>query len=318
MKKQQEYGTRSKSLSNLMDEGIVRVFHSRQLDNLQTHIIGKKIYKYDTTGSTNDLAFTHGLQGEKEGAVFWARAQTKGRGRQGRRWVSHKDKGIYFSIILKPDILVSEAPKITLLAALSICKALRKFADGEFLLKWPNDIVVEDKKIGGILTEMDVEIGKIRFLIVGLGVNTNFKRSELPAKEATSLRILLESKGNHISLPKSDPYPAKAGSGSRKICLKSLPEEQLFLEKEIDNQHILGLCLKEIDSHYAQFKKDGLSCVINEARHLSSLWGKQVKINDLDEGVAVDFDEEGALIIRQANGFLKHIFAGDVQLLKQA
>lgn len=263
-----------------MDEGIVRVFHSRQLDNLQTQGIGKKIYKYDTAGSTNDLAFMHGLQGEKEGAVFWARAQTKGRGRQGRRWVSHKDKGIYFSIILKPDILVSEAPKITLLAALSICKALRKFIDGEFLLKWPNDIMIEDKKIGGILTEMDAEIGKIRFLIVGIGVNTNFKRSELPAKEASSLRILLE--------------------------------------KEIDNEHILGLCLKEIDSHYSQFKKDGLSYVINEARRLSCLWGKQVKINDSDEGVAVDFDEEGALVIRQANGFLKHIFAGDVQLLKQA
>jgi BirA family biotin operon repressor/biotin-[acetyl-CoA-carboxylase] ligase len=301
-----------------MDEGIVRVFHSRRLDSLQTQGIGKKIYKYDTAGSTNDLAFMHASQGEKEGAVFWARTQTKGRGRQGRRWVSHKDKGIYFSIILKPDILVSEAPKITLLAALSICKALRKFADGEFLLKWPNDIMIEDKKIGGILTEMDEKKGKIRFLIVGVGINTNLKRGELPTKEATSLGILLESKGNHISLPESDPSPAKAGPGSRKIRLNPFPEERLFLENEIDNEHILGLCLEELDSHYAQFKKDGLSYVINEARHLSGLWGKQVKINDADEGVAVDFDEEGALVLRQANGFLKHIFAGDVKLLKQA
>ncbi|OGX24060.1 MAG: biotin--[acetyl-CoA-carboxylase] ligase [Omnitrophica WOR_2 bacterium RIFCSPHIGHO2_02_FULL_45_21] len=260
-----------------MDEGIVRVFHSRRLDSLQTQGIGKKIYKYDTTGSTNDLAFMYALQGEKEGAVFWARAQTKGRGRQGRCWVSHKDKGIYFSIILKPDILVSDAPKITLLAALSICKALRKSSDGEFLLKWPNDIVIDDKKIGGILTEMNEKRGKIRFLIVGIGVNTNFKRSELPTKEAASLRILLE--------------------------------------KEIDNEHILGLCLQEIDSHYAQFKKDGFSQIIDEARHLSSLWGKQVRINDSLEGVAVDFDEEGALLIRQANGFLEHIFAGDVKLM---
>lgn len=262
-----------------MDEGIVRVFHSRQLDNLQTHIIGKKIYKYDSASSTNDLAFMHGLQGEKEGSVFWARAQKKGRGRLGRRWLSHKDKGVYFSIILRPDILVKEAFGITLLTALGVCKALREFSKGEFLIKWPNDIVVEDKKIGGILTEMDAEIGKVKFLVVGIGINTNYRPEELPIKEAASLRDL----------------------------------ENV----EIDNETILGICLKEIDGCYWHWKKNGLAQAIEQARQLSSLWGKQVKINDSDIGVACDFDEEGALVIRQGNGFLKHIFAGDVKLLKQ-
>lgn len=262
-----------------MDEGIIRVFQSKQIESPHTHTVGKKVYKYDTVGSTNDLAFMYALKGEKEGSVFWARAQTKGRGRFGRHWISHKDKGIYFSIILKPDILVKEAPKITLLIALGICKALRKFSGQQFLIKWPNDIVINDKKIGGILTEMDTEVGKVKFLIAGIGMNTNFKRNELPIKEATSLRIVMQ--------------------------------------KEINNENTLSACLREIDECYAQFKRSGFSHILKEVRSLSSLWGKQIKIDGHMEGIAVDFDVEGALIVRQSNGFLKHLYAGDVKLLRQ-
>lgn len=262
-----------------MDEGILRVFHSKELEVSRNHIIGKKVYKYDIVNSTNDLAFMYALKGEKEGSVFWARAQTKGRGRFGRRWISHKDKGLYFSVILRPAILVKEASKITLLAALGICKALRKFTGSDFLIKWPNDVVINDKKISGILTEMDAEIGKVKFIIVGIGVNTDLKPSELPLKEATSLRILMK--------------------------------------KAINNDYLLGACLREIDNCYYQFKNQETAWIIEEVRHLSSLWGKQVRIDDRIEGVAIDFDEEGALVIRQDSGFLKHIYAGDVKLLRE-
>lgn len=258
-----------------MDEGILRVFHKKELDTL---VIGKKIYKYDTVGSTNDCAFMYALKGEKEGAVFWARAQTKGRGRLGRRWVSHKDKGLYFSVILRPDIQLKEAPKITLLGALAIVQALRKFSGQPFLIKWPNDLVIEDKKIGGILTEMDAEINKVKFIIIGIGINTNLIQGELPIKEAVSLRILLK--------------------------------------KEINPEGLLSVCLKELDGYYYQFKKEGFSGIIKEIRNFSSLWGKQVKVNGVEEGTAVDFDNEGVLVVRQQNGFLKHIFAGDVELLR--
>ncbi|HAH19291.1 MAG: biotin--[acetyl-CoA-carboxylase] ligase [Omnitrophica WOR_2 bacterium GWF2_43_52] len=258
-----------------MDDGILRVFRGKELD---TRVIGKKIYKYDTVGSTNDSAFMYALKGEKEGAVFWARSQTKGRGRLGRQWISHKDKGLYFSLILRPDIVVNDAPKITLLVALSICKALGGYTHCQFLIKWPNDIFVDDKKIGGILTEMDAEIQKVRFLVVGIGINTNLRQNELPLRGITSLRVLLQ--------------------------------------KDIHNENLLGACLKEIDRHYFQFKKEGISDIIEDARHFSSLWGKQVKVNGKPEGTAVDFDNEGALVVRQNNGFMKHIFAGDVELLR--
>jgi BirA family biotin operon repressor/biotin-[acetyl-CoA-carboxylase] ligase len=261
-----------------VDEGIVRVFYSKGIDGHTTHIVGKRVYKYDTIGSTNDAAFMYALKGEKEGSVFWARAQTRGRGRLGRRWISYKDKGLYFSIILRPDILVKEASKITLLTALAVCEGLRKFSGQPCLIKWPNDIVVSDKKIGGILTEMDAEIGRVKFIISGIGIDTNFSRSELPLRDAISLKMLMQ--------------------------------------KEINNENVLFACLKEIDERYAQFKRGGFLPILKEAQALSSLWGRQVKIDGHIEGIAVDFDNEGGLVVRQPNGFLKHLYAGDVKLLR--
>ena len=274
-----------------MDEGITRIFNKKDFEGLNSHVIGEKIFKYSTVRSTNDLAFIHALKGEKEGAVFWAQGQTNGRGRLGRSWVSHKNKGLYFSIILKPEITVKDAPRITLMTGVSLSKALRKFSDKEFLIKWPNDIVIGDRKIGGILTEIDSEIQKIKFVILGIGINTNMSPGELPTKEATSLKI-------------------ETG-------------------KEINQENLLSVCLKELDNSYLEFEKNGFKSILEDARGLCSLWGRQVKIEDLTktdlnpkaakwhlEGTAVDFDDDGALIIRQNNGFLKHIFAGDVKLLR--
>lgn len=261
-----------------MDEGIVRVFQVKRIEGLRTQIIGRKIHRYDTVSSTNDLAFMHALKGEKEGSVFWGRAQTKGRGRQGRRWISHKDKGIYFSIILRPDILVREAPRITLLVAVAICRALRDFSGRQFLIKWPNDIVINDKKIGGILTEMDAEAERIKFLIVGIGIDTNFTRNELPVKEAVSLKMLMR--------------------------------------REVANETVLSACVGEIDACYGQFRKSGFSCLLKEARQLCGMWGKQIRADSGTQGIAVDFDTQGALVVRQASGFLKHLHAGEVTLLR--
>lgn len=259
-----------------MDEGIVRIFRPKGLDDPHNRIIGRRIYKYDTVSSTNDLAFMYGVKGEKEGAVFWARGQTRGRGRLGRQWVSLKDQGLYFSLLLRPDIAVKDAPGITLLAAVALVKALRALYAKEFLIKWPNDIVIDNRKIAGILTEMDAEINSIRFVAAGIGINTNLRQNQLPVKEASSLRILTR--------------------------------------QEIVQEAVLKACLKELDNYYFQFKKQGIAAIIEEARHFSSLWGKQVKINGKAVGEAVDFDSQGGLIVRQSNGFLKSIFAGDAQL----
>lgn len=266
-----------------MDEGIIRIFGNRDFKKLHNHIIGRKVYKYDTVSSTNDMAFIYGVKGEKEGAVIWARSQTKGRGRLGRAWISHKDKGLYFSLLLRPEIPVENASTITLVAAVAITNFLRKFSGMEFLIKWPNDIVIKDKKICGILTEMDAEVSKIKFMVIGIGINTNLRQSELPVQESTSLKILLQ--------------------------------------KELPHDTLLNACLKEIDAYYSLFKSNGYKAIIEEARHLSGLWGRQVKVsqlntNEIIEGIAADFDDSGALVLRLHNGFLKHINCGDVKLLR--
>ncbi len=266
-----------------MDEGIIRIFGRHELKGGHSQIVGRKIYKYDTVGSTNDIAFMYGAKKEKEGAVIWARSQAKGRGRLGRNWISHKDKGLYFSLLLRPEITVQNASTITLVAAVAVTNFLRKFSGLEFLIKWPNDIVIKDTKICGILTEMDAEAVKIKFMVVGIGINTNFRQSELPVKESTSLKILLQ--------------------------------------KEIPHDTLLNACLKEIDTYYSLFKSKGYKTIIDEARHLSGLWGRQVRVsqlntNEIIEGIATDFDDSGALVLRLHNGFLKHINCGDVKLLR--
>lgn len=272
-----------------MDDGLTRIFNQNPKEALANHIVGRKIFKYGKVTSTNDMASSAATQGEEEGAVFWAREQTKGKGRFNRTWVSLKDKGLYFSLILKPEIPAKDAHNITLLTAVAIVNGLHKFCGISFSIKWPNDIVINDKKIGGILTEMHTIARGNKFIIAGIGINTNFKHSELPVKESTSLKVLLKKDSCHESLLKQ--------------------------------------CLIEIDKYYLLYKNKGASVIIDEARQLSNLWGRQVKTETLGaqtnknhkwviEGTAVDFDDNGALIIRQNNGFLKHIWAGEVKLLR--
>lgn len=124
-------------------------------DRLNTKVIGKKIYHYDLIGSTMDIAMKLALDRACEGAVVCAEGQIRGRGRLGREWISPKYKGVYFSLILRPEIPLNQAPIITLLTAVSICQAINKMALVSASIKWPNDILVNNKKIGGILTELN-------------------------------------------------------------------------------------------------------------------------------------------------------------------
>ncbi len=131
-----------------------RLFPSEINDNLKTKFIGKKIYYFDKVSSTMDKAMELGMKHAQEGALVLTEAQTKGRGRLGRCWSSPKYKGIYMSLILKPKILPSLAPILTLMAAVSICQAVKEITDLDAQIKWPNDILLQHKKLVGILTEL--------------------------------------------------------------------------------------------------------------------------------------------------------------------
>ncbi len=247
---------------------------------LNTNIIGKKIHSYKEIDSTNELATKLALSGEKEGSVVIAEYQTKGRGRLGRKWLSPRGKGAYFSIILRPDILPREIPVITLLSSLSVAKTIREVLDLPSFIKWPNDVLINKQKVCGILTELNGEMDKVNFVVIGIGININTKKELLP-EGASSLSI---EKG-----------------------------------KEIQRLDFTKMVFESLDKYYKVFNEGKILDIIKEYKRLSAVLDTDVKITSHDKslsGRAVDVDKEGALILRMDSGFHERVLAGDVSILR--
>jgi BirA family biotin operon repressor/biotin-[acetyl-CoA-carboxylase] ligase len=244
-------------------------------NNLKTKVLGKKVFAYKSLDSTNETAYQLAKGGEKEGSVVIAESQKKGKGRQGRRWVSPKG-GIYLSCILKPDIEPREVAKITLVSAVAVCASIREIANVPAMIKWPNDIIIRRKKACGILTEMKAEQDKVDFLIVGIGVNVDMVSNLLP-KNATAI------------IGESETKPSKVA-----------------LAKKI---------LENLEYYIILFRKEGFDKIRDEWRHLSTTLDHHVKVHCHDEkieGQAIDVDEEGALVVRLDSGFHRRVLSGDV------
>ncbi len=253
-----------------------RFFPSEITHGLNTKFLGKKIHYFESVSSTMDLAIQLGMRGSPEGTLVVAETQTKGRGRLGRNWISPKHKGIYLSLILKPEILPAQSPVITLLVSISICEAIKEITGLDAKIKWPNDIFIQNKKIGGILTELNAEMDRIHFLVIGIGLNVNNdKNSLLPG--AISLK---EAKLENIS--------------------------RVGLAQEV---------LRKIEKDYLSFQKQGSQEIINRWRNYNITLGRRVKISchkEHLEGCAVDIDNDGGLLIRDDSGLIQKVMAGDV------
>lgn len=247
---------------------------------LKTKLMGKRIFSYVTTSSTNDVAYSLGEQSMPEGTLVLSEKQTKGRGRMGRQWASPPKGGLYFSLILRPKITPTEAGKITLMASICIAKVLRDNYEVEAVIKWPNDVYVGRDKICGILTEMNAEQDGIKFIILGIGINLNTDISKLP-KGSTSLKDITKQNVNRIQ----------------------------FLQK----------LLRELELYYMKIKNLKFEEIITDWRDLSITLGRRIKVkwrSSLIEGQAMDIDISGALIVRDDFGFFHHILSGDVTIMK--
>lgn len=153
------------------------ILNSEELHyNLNTEIIGNKIINFDKLDSTNQQAKKLALEGASNGTVVIAEEQTAGKGRRGKMWVSPPGTGIWMSVVLRPSVMPENASMLTLVAGLAVCKAVREITNLEASIKWPNDIVVNGKKICGLLTEMNSEIDFINFVVVGIGINVNIEK----------------------------------------------------------------------------------------------------------------------------------------------
>jgi BirA family biotin operon repressor/biotin-[acetyl-CoA-carboxylase] ligase len=198
----------------------------------------------------------------------------------GRKWTSPKSKGAYFSVILRPDILPKEVPGITLFSALSVAKTIREMLSLDAFIKWPNDVLINNQKICGVLTEMNAETDKINFVIIGIGININTKKEDLP-KGATSI---MEELGRELS---------------RVEAVRSI--------------------FKNLDKYYKLFKSGDVGEIIKEYKEFSNFLGTRVQVAYHDtkiEGYAIDVDNDGALILRMDSGLNERILAGDVTMLR--
>lgn len=243
---------------------------------LKTKYMGAKIFHHDALTSTMDMAFRLGVEGETEGTLICAESQTKGKGRLGRSWSSPKGKGIYMSLILRPQVSPLQVSQLTLLTAVAVCDALRCTTQIPVTIKWPNDLLIGDKKVAGILTELSAEMDRVRFVVVGLGVNVNTPPSSLP-EGAISLRQSTQKTYNRVAL--------------------------------------LQAILQKFEHWYESYKREGFDHVIAKWKLFSPMLGKRVRILDQNgaiEGEAIDLDESGGLIIRSAAGLTIKRMSGDV------
>lgn len=244
---------------------------------LDVDIVGREIIHFEEIGSTNSKMKEK--SGEKEGLIIIAERQTKGRGRLDRDWESPSG-GIWMSVLLKPSIHPVKTPLLTMISSLSVHESLEGLGI-EGSIKWPNDVLVDGKKICGVLTEIDAEAEVLNYAIVGIGLNVNFEAKEIPYNNLTTVKAELGRKVD------------------RKALIKSI---------------ILNL-----DKWYKELKNNLHEEILNTWRKNSYHLGKEVKVKTMSgevfSGIAKDFSETGGLVVEEKDGTKRTLFAGDVTLI---
>lgn len=243
-------------------------------------VIGRDIRVFQETTSTNDIIEKLARDNVKEGAVVFAESQSKGRGRLGRKWISPSRKGLWFSVLLRPDLRPPETTQLTVAAATAIRRAIANVTGLKTKIKWPNDILLNGRKAAGILTELSAELDRVKHIILGIGVDVNLSGVEFPSefrKLVTSLKI---ETGKTISRPE--------------------------LAVEI---------LRELDREYARVCAGNFEAVADEWEQHCETLGRPVTIQVGERrirGRAESLDDDGALLLRTEHGQLERITGGDV------
>ncbi|MEN6374739.1 MAG: biotin--[acetyl-CoA-carboxylase] ligase [Smithella sp.] len=252
-------------------------------DRLQTTILGKQdIYRYASTDSTNNRAKELAAQGAAEGVLVIAEEQAHGRGRLDRPWFSPGGENIYASFILRPSLPPSTASRMVLLTAVAAAEALMETTGLRATIKWPNDILVNGRKIVGILLEMSVEMDAIDYMIVGLGINVNSSAERFPRNSRKNITSVLMETG-----------------------------------KPFSRVHLLVRFLELFEERYNALEDSGFKPVIARWKTLTDIMGKKATIKTLNgsyQGVITDMDHDGFLIIRNDQGSETRLFSGDITI----
>lgn len=257
-----------------------RLYPAELQEGRATEVLGSSVIYFPSVGSTNDFAKQIAEQGATEGTLVVAEEQTDGRGRLGRKWVSAHGSGVWMSLILRPQILLQDAPKITLVAALALVKAIRATTGLSVTIKWPNDIVYQDYKVAGILTEMSGELDRVKYLVVGMGINVNTQQPDFPEELrtiATSLAIQTSQKHSRVGL--------------------------------------IQAILKHFEELYLVFLSGDFPSILAEWKANCSTLGKEIRVSGLREsltGKALDVAIDGTLQLQLADGTIMSVVSGDI------
>jgi len=246
---------------------------------LKGSVFGKRVYHLFRTDSTNRVAMELGYADEPEGAVVLAEEQTAGRGRAGRSWYSERGAGLYVTLLLRPKLSPAQAPLLTMLAGLSAHTAVLAQTGLAPELKWPNDLLLNGKKLGGVLTEMHAEPSAVRFVVVGVGVNVN-----------------------------QENFPAELSS-----LATSLRKETGRLHSRLE---LLVKLLSQFETDYNRFLREGASYVVQRFELVSSFAsGRRVRVDTGTEtylGTTDGLSPEGLLIVKKDGGASAAVIAGDI------
>jgi len=250
---------------------------------LGAQTIGHVIVHYFRTESTNDVAFELAAEGAEHGTVVVAEEQTAGRGRLGRAWHSEKSSGIYMSVILRPPLAPTAAPVLTLLAGVAAQQAVISSTGLAVDIRWPNDLLVNGKKICGILTEMSAELDQLHAVVLGIGMNVNHR--QMPAElKSTASSLRLET------------------------------------NRAISRVQVLVALLRELERHYGLLLQEGSTAITERWAAASSFAsGKRVRVataaGDMLATTA-GLDPSGALRLRRDDGREELLVAGEVVEVK--
>ncbi|MGO4693142.1 biotin--[acetyl-CoA-carboxylase] ligase [Paenibacillus sp. 2TAB26] len=249
-------------------------------NQLPGNIFGQHIHYFETVESTQNLARAAAEEGALEGTLFVAEQQVKGRGRMGRGWISPRGKGIWMSMVLRPSVPIHFAPQLTLLTAVALCRSLKRLTGLPIGIKWPNDLLIEGKKISGILLESAAEDERLRYVIAGIGISVNLEEADYPAElleKATSLRI----------------------SGQQKWS----------------REEVIADFLKEWEQLYFLYQEQGFSPIVTLWEALSVSLGKTVRLTTPQGelvGIPIGLEESGAIRIQLEDGSIKPVFSAEM------
>jgi BirA family transcriptional regulator, biotin operon repressor / biotin---[acetyl-CoA-carboxylase] ligase len=249
---------------------------------LTTNFIGRNIHYVESVESTQKIAHRLASEDAPEGTVILAEEQLSGRGRMARKWHSPKYTGIWMSMIIRPNIPLSNAPQLTLLSAVAIVQAIEEMTDLIPEIKWPNDILINGKKVTGILTELQAEADRIHSIIIGIGINVNQKKEDFPLE----LQEIATS---------------------------------LFIENRetVSRAELIRSIFKHFERLYTLYLEQGFLPIKLLWEGYASSIGKYIKartVKNTIEGKALGITNDGVLQLEDMSGTIHHIYSADIEL----